>query len=37
MDATLHAHLAAKAIGVTLPAETTDPNLSMESEDVASQ
>ena len=35
MDAPLHSLLAAKVIGVTLPAENTDPDLSMESEDVA--
>ena len=35
MDASLHSLLAAKVIGVTLPAENTDPDLSMESEDVA--
>ena len=35
VDASLHPLLAAKVIGVTLPAENTDPDLSMESEDVA--
>ena len=35
VDASLHSLLAAKVIGVTLPAENTDPDLSMESEDVA--
>ena len=35
MDASLHSLLAAKVIGVTLPAENTNPDLSMESEDVA--
>ena len=33
--ASLHSLLAAKVIGVTLPAENTDPDLSMESEGVA--
>ena len=35
VDASLHSLLAAKVIGVTLPAENTDTDLSMESEDVA--
>ena len=35
VDAPLHSLLAAKLIGVTLPAENTDPDLSMESKDVA--
>ena len=35
MDAFLHLLLAAKVIAVTLPAENTDTDLSMESEDVA--
>ena len=35
MDASLHSRLAAKVIGVTLPAENTDPDRSMENEDVA--
>ena len=35
VDASLHSLLAAKFIGVTLPAENTDPDLSIESEDVA--
>ena len=36
VDASLHSLLAEKVIGLTLPAENTDPDLSMESEDVAS-
>ena len=35
VDASLHSLLTAKVIDVTLPAENTDPDLSMESEDVA--
>ena len=35
VDASLHSLLAAKVIGVTLPAENADPDLSMECEDVA--
>ena len=35
VDASLHSLLAAKVIAVTLPAEITDPDLSTESEDVA--
>ena len=35
VDASLHSLLAAKVIGVTLPAENTDTDRSMESEDVA--
>ena len=35
VDASLHFLLAAKVIGVTLPAENTDPNFSIEIEDVA--
>ena len=35
MDASLHSIMAAKAIGVTLPAENIDPDLSMEREDIA--
>ena len=35
VDASLHSLLAAKVIGVTLPAENTDPDLFMESEDAA--
>ena len=35
VDASLHSILAAKVIGVTLPAENTDTDLSMECEDVA--
>ena len=34
VDASFHSLLAAKVIGVTLPAENTDPDLSMESKDV---
>ena len=37
MDATLYSLLTANVTGVTLPVENTDPDLSMESEDVASQ
>ena len=35
MDASLHSILAAKVIGVTLPADNTDPDLSMKRENVA--
>ena len=35
MDISLHSLLAAKVIDITLPAENTDPDLSMELSDVS--